>query len=258
MKSFWWFTEDAVAGMARPGFNRSRWFDLPYDEAILLGWLGRHASGATSLQALRRHVDGYCAKIRVFYSSDEQAVRQAVRAFDDPETIRAVAGRLHRRTGILEGFEVDATTVRFAFCRRRLDLEIAFLKDRDIKRLCSLTERHHDADVLGRAFDLHHFAIADLDPPRLDQVRSVAALIRMSRDRNERMAVHCLAGIGRTSTMLMAAHVLLGESLDALTARIAKQNPSFQLKGAQADFLHALARGKRASRPPSVHRHTPR
>jgi hypothetical protein len=36
MKAFWWFKENSIAGMARPGFNSVRWFDLPFDEALLL------------------------------------------------------------------------------------------------------------------------------------------------------------------------------------------------------------------------------
>ncbi len=34
MKAFWWFKQDSIAGMARPGFNSVPWFDLP-SEALL-------------------------------------------------------------------------------------------------------------------------------------------------------------------------------------------------------------------------------
>jgi hypothetical protein len=28
MKAFWWFKENEIAGMARPGINCTRWFDF--------------------------------------------------------------------------------------------------------------------------------------------------------------------------------------------------------------------------------------
>ena len=50
------------------------------------------------------------------------------------------------------------------------------------------------------------------------------------------MAVHCLAGIGRASTMLMASHIMLGESADELEQILKKQNPPFLLTGTQGKF----------------------
>jgi len=33
MKALWWFKDNQIAGMARPGFNHSQWFDMPFDDA---------------------------------------------------------------------------------------------------------------------------------------------------------------------------------------------------------------------------------
>jgi hypothetical protein len=42
--------------------------------------------------------------------------------------------------------------------------------------------------------------------------------------------------------MLLASHMVLGESFENLQTQIAKQNPAFQMLGPQADFLRSIAR----------------
>lgn len=42
--------------------------------------------------------------------------------------------------------------------------------------------------------------------------------------------------------MIMAAYLLLGESLDSLQLRIAKQNPFFALSETQKDFLTQISK----------------
>ena len=89
----------------------------------------------------------------------------------------------------------------------RLNLEIDFLKKQDIRTIVSLTENHNQKEELGNHFNLHHLAIEDLKPPQFEQVLHVAEIIRKARAERKRVVVHCMAGIGRTSTMLMAAHL---------------------------------------------------
>lgn len=103
-----------------------------------------------------------------------------------------------------------------------------------------LTERHHQKDILGSHFSTHHISIVDLGAPSLDQAKQLAEIIRASNKSKEKLAVHCLADIGRTSTMLMAAHILMGESLNDWESLIAKQNPYFALSGPQAEFLRTI------------------
>ncbi|OYW07389.1 MAG: 50S ribosomal protein L13 [Acidobacteriia bacterium 12-62-4] len=40
----------------------------------------------------------------------------------------------------------------------------------------------------------------------------MAEIVTAANKNKEKLAVHCLAGIGRTSTMLIAAHILMGKS----------------------------------------------
>lgn len=56
MKAFWWFKENSIAGMGRPGFNRMSWSDLTFEEDLVLGWFGNRSSGTEKLDSLRKHV----------------------------------------------------------------------------------------------------------------------------------------------------------------------------------------------------------
>src|SRR4051794_21107001 len=106
MKAFWWFRENSIAGMARPGFNFVHWFELPFDEAILLGWLGRFSGGVESFDAFEGHLRDYVPKIRRFYPLSDQDFEAAVGRLRDPAGFEVVLGRLARRTRIFDDYEV--------------------------------------------------------------------------------------------------------------------------------------------------------
>jgi atypical dual specificity phosphatase len=105
----------------------------------------------------------------------------------------------------------------------------------------SLTESHHQVEQLQNHFALHHIGIEDLNAQNLAQVHQLAEIIKSAKSSKARLAVHCLAGIGRTSTMLMASHIVMGERADAMEALLKKQNPKFVLIGSQGEFVRSLA-----------------
>ena len=226
--------------MARPGFNGAHWFDLPFEEAVLVGWLGQFSSGAESLDSFRDHLHVYGTKVAKFYGMDEKSSRHALESLLERSNLLEVLGRLASRTKLLENFEVNADKIHFQYSAERLTWEIDYLKKKKIATVVSLTERHHQKDVLQDHFSLHHFSIEDLNAPSFEQVANLAEIIKESQRRNEIIAVHCLAGIGRTSTMLMGAHLLLDDSIEDLKRLLARQNPSFKLVGEQAEFIGSL------------------
>ncbi len=240
MKAFWWFKENSIAGMARPGFNAIHWFDLPFDEAALLGWIGQFSSGSESLDSFRRHLHEYAPKIYKFYGLNETSGYEALKIFDDISGINEISERLSSRSQILESFRIENDQIYFDMNTARLQMEIEFLRKKNIETVVCLTERHHSRDVLDTHFDTHHFSIKDLSAPEMDQVLKLADLISISKKNNKKLAIHCLAGIGRTSTMLLAAHIVLGEDVAQLKQLIAKQNPTYKLTGSQGDFIHKV------------------
>lgn len=243
MRAFWWFEDNRIAGMARPGFNLKHWFDLGFAEAVLLGWLGSLEFKEGSLASLHRHVEHYAPKIAEFYdTSRADCLRLAATLRTETGLLEALS-ELNRCTEILESYELSGGlqdgTLHFRYSRERLLLEQEFLKRQGVETVISLTEHSHADDEWLQNFRMHHIPIPDLSSPNIDQVELVAELIKQSQDKG--IAVHCLAGIGRTTTMLMAAHILLGHSLSSLTDHVTTKNPLYKLVGAQAAFLQSIA-----------------
>ncbi len=241
MRAFWWFKDHEIAGMARPGFNGTPWFDFPYDEAVLVGWIGQFSSGATPLADFHHHVKSYGSKIRSFYNSDEQTADNKLRPLYEKTGIVDISKQIIERSSLLEHIEVADSQLHFRFNKNRLEAEIEFLKSQGIQQIISLTERHHDKDKLDEHFDTVHFSIIDLGAPSFDQVEKLANLLQSAQNNKKRVAVHCLAGIGRTSTMLIGAHILMGDKLDYLKDQVFKRNPSFVFAGKQAEFILSVA-----------------
>lgn len=240
MKAFWWFKENSIAGMARPGFNSVRWFDLPFEEAVLLGWLGQYSEGPAPLSALAHHIKTYVPKIYKYHKMDKVSGARATEILLTPVGVVKVLNNLSLRLHVLKSFHVENDHVYFKLNDDVLNHEIEFLKKNHIRSVITLTERHHQKDILSNHFSTHHISIIDLGAPDLEQAKRLAQIVTAANKNKERLAVHCLAGIGRTSTMLIAAHILLGESLSDLEVRIAKQNPYFAFSGPQAEFLRSI------------------
>lgn len=241
MRAFWWFEENEIAGMARPGFNCTPWFDFSFEEAILVGWLGQFSSGSTSRGDFHDHVRDYGTKVLKFYKLDAESAAQATSPLKTRPGLLDVLKRISERSQLLESYDVTDDHIHFEFSKKRLNWEIDYLKRQGIEKIVTLTEQYHDKALVGEHFEVHHFSITDMEPPRIEQVSKFAEIIRTSQASRKTLAVHCLAGIGRTSTMLMGAHLAMGQKLDELKIKIVRRNPSFNLTGSQGEFLKSLA-----------------
>ncbi len=240
MKAFWWFKENSIAGMARPGFNQIRWFDMPFDEAVVMGWIGQHSTGVIDLNLFYKHIETYVPKILKFYKLNPEQFLEISDVFFDIERLLQVLNRLSERTQFIKDISIEDGQIKFSVNEKRLEYEINFLKNQGITRVISLAEKHHDKDYLKNHFQLHHLAIEDLGVPKIEQVYQLAQLLEEADSKKEKIAVHCLAGIGRTSTMLMASRLLKGENLENLVSHVSLKNPSYVLTNSQNDFLRQV------------------
>ncbi len=241
MRSFWWFKENSIAGMARPGFNKVHWFEMPFDEGVVMGWIGQQTPGDAKLETFQQHLKTYAPKIFKFYNLTPETGAAEVKKLEDPQYFLLVLQRLNQRTHFFENLSVSSKLVHFEVSRERLAYEAEFLKSKNISQIISLTEHHHNKSYLEQHFKLHHIAIADLGAPKIEQVHELADIVKQAQTTEKKLVVHCLAGIGRTSTMLITAHLLLGKNFEELKALIAKQNPTFEITGAQGEFIHQVA-----------------
>lgn len=226
--------------MARPGFNRVHWLDLPFDEAVLFGWIGLYTSDAIPVATFQKHLNVYAPLIFRFHKLDQVSGPAALRVFESNDGILSVAKRIGERTGFLDKISIEDGVMRFDMSHKRMNEEIEFLKTQNIKTIVALTERHHSTEILSEHFGLHHISIIDMGAPKREQAEELAQILAQAKRDQRRVAVHCLAGIGRTSTMIMAAHILNGESRDNVMATLERQNPRRSLTPVQLEFINSL------------------
>ena len=83
-----------------------------------------------------------------------------------------------------------------------------------IRVLINLTEEPLPGEILRKVGILtEHIPIVDFTAPTLKQVEQALAMIHFYLERNMPVAVHCIAGLGRTGTIL--ACYLVGEGISA-------------------------------------------
>lgn len=227
--------------MARPGFNGSHWLNLPFEEALVFGWLGQRISSTQKISSLRKQISDDGLKIASFHDVDETSFRRIQKNFEETSYVVKVLDKLIEKTNCIEHFEIADDEIAFKLSQARLKWEIDFLKKRNIQTVVTLTENHNQKEDLQDHFDLHHLAIKDLNAPQFEQALELAEIIRKSQASKKGVVVHCMAGIGRTSTMIIAAHLVLGEKLEVIRSLLEKQNPTFKLTESQTAFVQSVA-----------------
>jgi atypical dual specificity phosphatase len=124
------------------------------------------------------------------------------------------------------------------------------LADAGIRTLITLTEDPLPAAWLAETgVRAVHLPVRDMDAPTATQVAQAIATIEAGVQGGQRVAVHCLAGVGRTGTVLASYLVYRGASAAEAIAEVRRLRPGSLETAAQVDAVHQYARS-RVSSPP--------
>jgi protein-tyrosine phosphatase len=123
----------------------------------------------------------------------------------------------------------------------RIHAEIDLLQRHDFSVLVCMTENGPHPTVQRSDLEVHHLPVEDTTPPTRAQAETFANILDRANAKNQRMVVHCMAGIGRTTTIIVAGHLLRGARLGEMIDELAVSNPDYRTKGSQWSFLQDLA-----------------
>lgn len=122
-----------------------------------------------------------------------------------------------------------------------VDVLVSLLSDPEIIEL-GLAEEGNAAGAAGLAF--HRLPTPDMHVPELTATLALAGTLRSRLGEGAGVAVHCRAGIGRSSTLAAAVMVLEGlapsEAWERISAARGMQVPD---TAAQRDFINSLKPG---------------
>jgi len=104
--------------------------------------------------------------------------------------------------------------------------DFAALQGCGTRMIINLTERQHDAGKLHALGMIElHLPVPDYTAPPLSTLEAAITCIADAHARNETVAVHCHAGLGRTGTVIAAWLVTQGLDPDVAIAQVRSIRP---------------------------------
>lgn len=123
--------------------------------------------------------------------------------------------------------------------------DLATLRGHGVGALLSLTETALPADALAASGIVGlHLPVPDFHPPSPEQFLLALAFLDRARADGAPAAVHCLAGQGRTGSVLAAWLIRSGETAPAAIAAVRAACPGAIEARAQEEALRTFADGR--------------
>jgi atypical dual specificity phosphatase len=124
--------------------------------------------------------------------------------------------------------------------------QLAWLRSHGVDILVTLTEEHLPRTWIDAAGLLSvHVPVPDMDVPAVEQLEQVMAVIDKATGAGMGVAVHCLAGRGRTGTVLAAYFVHRGLSAREAIQKVRDLRPGSIEVPEQEDAIRAFERSRR-------------
>ncbi len=120
-----------------------------------------------------------------------------------------------------------------------MDMDLKALSRCGVTMLITLTEKDFPQDALARhGLKNFHLPVYDHEPPTVAQIQMLLARMSAAMRRGEVLAVHCLAGLGRTGTVLAAWMVREGLTAEEALRRVRLIDAQYVQSQAQEALLY--------------------
>jgi len=124
-----------------------------------------------------------------------------------------------------------------------LEADLAWLRERGIGAVLSLTEEPLEAGAVERAgMGYLHVPVRDMEAPEPEEIERALAFIDRQRLAGRAVAVHCRMGQGRTGTILAAYLIRSGRTAQEALAELRAACRGAVSAGVQERALEAYAR----------------
>ena len=142
--------------------------------------------------------------------------------------------------GVREGFGGGGMPVdRFIRNDDYILADLLYLKEQGIRNLVTLTERPLEPEHLeSTGVDSLHIPVGDMRAPEMPQLQTFVEHVDACLKDNRPVAVHCLAGIGRTGTFLACYLVYCGATAEQAIVEVRTKRPESIESEKQEQAVH--------------------